>query len=509
MPDRIMDLHTHLFNARYIPLESVISNAMGKADSKLARGVAKLLYAITDSSYSDEQALEVQKHFPGTATDEVYLERLWDVTRHQLMEEAAKAGFVKQGGLDVMSTSLNAPELQPVLSSEVAESIQALSEVDYAAEGWAEEDFLPVNGTIVAYKDLPSDFLFSDFLDWSRRVVKKAIRAATKLMQPDAWGDKAVNYLEFFLTMLKSEKATLERLLSGYQQVRKNLKVVHFMMDMQLAFEVPTPPYYPFAQQLEFMRKLQQDNPHTIIGFSAFDPRRDNWEPLLNQALKDGFSGFKFYPAMGYLPIGNKEPKVQARIEAFFDCCVEHDIPVFVHCTPEGFQTRNKEGLNAHPKHWKTLLEDERWSRLRLCLGHAGGGRAGNKGINSPGWMAESESEWIDVNNFARIVAELCTAYPNVYCELGYITELLDGNAPRERLIANIEKARRDAKDAGRPYDLMNKIAYGSDWHMPDMVNNTQDYLGVFVDIMNRPEYVPYRDKFFSENAYQYLKLSA
>ena len=90
-----------------------------------------------------------------------------------------------------------------------------------------------------------------------------------------------------------------------------------------------------------------------------------------------------------------------------------------------------------------------------------------------------------DADNFARIVADLCATYPNVYCELGYITELLDDPTARELLVANIERARAEAERP--PHDFLDKVAYGSDWHMPSMVDNTARYLDVFVDIMNRP----------------------
>lgn len=37
----MLDLHTHLFNARYVPLASVIANAMGKDEGHLANPVAE------------------------------------------------------------------------------------------------------------------------------------------------------------------------------------------------------------------------------------------------------------------------------------------------------------------------------------------------------------------------------------------------------------------------------------------------------------------------------------
>ena len=175
---------------------------------------------------------------------------------------------------------------------------------------------------------------------------------------------------------------------------------------------------------------------------------------------------------------------------------------MFVHCTPIGFQTKEKKGLNAHPS-TGALLEHERWRDLRLCLGHAGGG-ASNLGVSSAGWMADNDAEWSDADNFARIVADLCATYPNV-CELGYITELLDDPTARELLVANIERARARPGRTAAP-DFLDKVAYGSDWHMPSMVDNTARYLDVFVDIMNRPAYAAHRDLFFHDTAMAYLK---
>ena len=34
LPARVVDLHTHLFNARYLPLESVIASAMKKTKAR-------------------------------------------------------------------------------------------------------------------------------------------------------------------------------------------------------------------------------------------------------------------------------------------------------------------------------------------------------------------------------------------------------------------------------------------------------------------------------------------
>ncbi|MFC7205555.1 hypothetical protein ACFQOZ_00690 [Comamonas endophytica] len=89
---------------------------------------------------------------------------------------------------------------------------------------------------------------------------------------------------------------------------------------------------------------------------------------------------------------------------------------------------------------------------------------------------------------------------------MAYLAQLMqgDGFAPFE---ANLRRARQDAASAGRPYELLEKMAYGSDWHMPDVITRTRRYLDLFLEWMNQPEYAPYREAFFWKNAYRYLRL--
>lgn len=78
-----------------------------------------------------------------------------------------------------------------------------------------------------------------------------------------------------------------------------------------------------------------------------------------------------------------------------------------------------------------------------------------------PNWAADdNESDAAD--NFARIVTEPCTNYPKVYCEVANMFPMLNHDNGGI-FVANLERARNDASTKGRPYDLMDKIAYGTD----------------------------------------------
>lgn len=504
LPARIFDLHTHLFNARYLPLASIIAHAMGRDASPLARQVARLLQALTGSAYAQ---VPVEAVFSQAADDTLELEcleHLWRMVEYELLLTTGSLEAVEQGVSPQLEQSLEAPVFDRLRASQFMDILLSLEQIDYVSEGWpgpraAESGFAAqLPGAEVAGS-------FPDFVRWAERVVRKALWVVTRLMDPKAWGD-AINYPAFFLTLLHSEEQLLQKLFAGYGAGLPPLQAAHYLIDMQPAFPGQETPFYPLQPvQEDRMQALQRAHPARIFGFSAFDPRREDWHARALHALGKGFAGFKFYPAMGIKPVGN-DAAIQARVDAFYDFCVARDLPVFAHCTPVGFQTRLRLGGYAHPRHWHAVLEQPRWQTLRLCLGHAGGGRLDNGALHSAGWFADSDAEWQHEDNFARIVSELCSSYPNVYCEVGYLTELLQGEG-QSRFSSNLQRAREAARAAGRPFELLDRMAYGSDWHMPEVVTRTRRYLDVFLELFERPEYAGYRERFFWRNAYRFLRL--
>lgn len=498
MPARILDLHVHLFNARYLPLASIIADAMKKDESRLAKGVAKLLNALTGSAYETPAALtRAPAAMLRASGGAPYLDAIWEVTRHELLLATRSPSMLRSADGASEPPGDNALPIARMLDSELMAIIEELDGIDYAAEGWTEDaaDAAPASTGSVAARSAPS------ILGRSERIVKKALRVVTALMDPHAWGELH-DYLEFFFTMLRNEDRMVDKLYSVYGDGLPPIEAVHYMMDMQLAYPVPTPPYYPFQNdQILRMQELQRRFPGKIYGFCAFDPRREAWRGIADEARQRGLSGFKFYPSLGYKPSGTEDATLQGRIDDFFRYCVEHSMPVFVHCTPVGFQTRKQEGANAHPKYWEPVLEKH--PGLRLCFGHAGGGRARNGGLVSAGWDAATDDEWTHDDNFARKVANLCARYEHVYCEFGHLSDLQEPGGI-DRLLRNLQRAREENAGA---WDLLDKLAYGTDWHMPAMIGETRAYLGIFLGIFDRAEYAAYRERFFWQNGYRYLGL--
>ena len=497
MPTRILDLHVHLFNARYLPLASIIADAMKKDESRLARGVAKLLYALTGSAYETPVPLAAPAAMLRAGGGDPYLDAIWEVTRHELLLATRSPSLMRSAHSTSETRADSALPIARMLDSELMAIIREPDEIDYVAEGWVEdaEDTTAASTAPFASRNALS------ILGTSERIVKKSLRIVVALMDPHAWGE-VHDYLEFFFTMLRNEDRMVEKLYSAYGDGLPPIEAVHYMMDMQLAYPVPAPPYYPFQNdQIRRMQELQRRFPGKIYGFCAFDPRRESCRGIADEARKRGLIGFKFYPSLGYKPSGTADATLQTRIDDFFQYCVDHSMPIFVHCTPVGFQTRKQEGGNAHPKYWEPVLA--RHPDLRLCFGHAGGGRASNGDLVSAGWDATTDAEWKHDDNFARIVANLCTRYEHVYCEFGHLTDLQEPGGA-DRFLRNIDLAREE--HAG-PWDLLDKLAYGTDWHMPAMTDNIREYLGIFLDIFERAEYAPYRERFFWQNGYRYLGL--
>lgn len=514
MLPKIVDLHSHMFNLRYLPVESILNNWL--KSRTFAWIAAQILYRMVGSSYRTtssrhvmlqefrQQAAESGQDTDSEQLDDFYIDEMWKMAKHELLLTTQEQNLIAQLKKDGEGPTLwmNQPkEVYPgLMNSDLFNLILKLEAVQYKPE-W--EAVIPRSKFTLPSNTLRAAKSISDLLDAAGYVLKRVLWVIVKLVLPKFVSEKGHSFGEFLFTLLASEELILDRFLKAYGDGLPPIRTVHYMMDMQMAYPGKTPAFYDFSTvQLDRMQTLWRRHPETLIGFSAFDPRRPDWEKLVITSRKKGFIGFKFYPALGYRPTDNQNKNFQLRINAFFDWCVknENDVPIFTHCTPEGFEASKGAGSNAHPKYWRKALQKRK--TLRLCLGHAGGGRM----RKSAGWLATSDEEWATDDNYACGVVELCITYPNVYCEMAYITTLLaedrDGKI-RDTFLSNLERARKIKGE----YDFMTKIAYGSDWHMPEMVTNARRYLDVWFEIFSLPDYKDYREQFFWKNSETYLKI--
>jgi Amidohydrolase len=386
----VIDVHTHVFNARYLPLKNVFLSFLGKPKwykKAAAAAAARVIEEATGSSYQ------------GRLADIEPDDEIWERVETEL--ESRTRGFMVAAGdrpkadyaadrleTDPLFGALVELEQLLILSGDDPDSPSAEDPSDRSTtssfEAYSHAARRSVAHTVTA--PLVRGAAIEGMFDRFEHVVKWAWK---KLW---AWFDKAMvwwdslrDFRTFVRRLMMAEREILSALITAYGS--NDVRFVHHMMDMEYAYTPSTPARYPFDEQLKRMRRLADDSGGRLWGFTAFDPRRQE-----EFSMPDGFAGVKFYPAMGYRPWGDPDDDVRAAVEKFHEYCEKKKVPVFTHCTPRGFQARKGFGVNAHPKYWAQALDKH--PLLRLCLGHAGGGAMTNKEGNlySPGWYAANSA---------------------------------------------------------------------------------------------------------------------
>jgi predicted TIM-barrel fold metal-dependent hydrolase len=292
-----------------------------------------------------------------------------------------------------------------------------------------------------------------------------------------------------------------------------------------------------FTQQLPRVRELDQDpvSAAMFIHFVAFSPYRvtgtippSGWGEAqefldIKAAMAAGAWGVKFYPPAGYRASGNDIPsrpilyallrkqwdsryldQSDARLDdinfALFKYCAENNIPVLAHCMTGEFQAASNYGeLMAHPAFYRAVLDKLESLptplHLRLCLAHAGGPTF---------WYGIANDDAHKV--WGEQVYELCTRYPNVYCDVGCLDNIMDKD---QRLVfANQMLALFEKPTAPRAYPFASKIIYGSDWFMPEPAANGVDYLNEYRRVFLTPQLKSHYKDFLCRNALQFLGLA-
>lgn len=544
-PTRLIDMHTHMFNARYLPLRGI---AISKGVPEwLAAIFAKLSWSIARVSDFDVRADEMP----------LSLKNIWEFEASKI--NLMSVQFSKEVDAETNHHAEHNPDLVDKYASMLAESSVAaycLSKIylsdkvnlPHDQETESTISLKQLDEIESVFQELHLHFGDADsakelenisglWIDLNSELHengarRKALVGMVKrfFQKISIFVEDSLDFLDFAWNMTKSETNLLRRLQNYYTDNNIPFVLVHHMMDIEYPYRSETGepshgkvkiPFYgrnsSDFSQLSQMRQLALRSQGTLLGFSAFDPTRflneqnsdEEIIKYLQKGMSNGMVGFKFYPPMGFKPARNTNSRLEHVVDVFLDYCVKHDICIFSHCTPKGFELSadRETGLNAHPKYWRSAVEKPGRKNLRLCLGHAGGGyyKLKKSKLESHGWLASSVSEWNDVNNFACEVVRLCREYPNVYCELANIDVILTDTSARKSMAKNLRIQLTD-EDVPRPYALKDKIMYGTDWHMVGMVNDLIDYFDVLLDMFNQEQLIPLIEPFFYGNALRYLK---
>lgn len=495
-PTKILDVHSHMFNLKYLPVAGILVRLSGnKINDKIARGIEWLFLRKTKSDF--ETTVRVQ--------DVTYQGKDANVFAYQLLGLPEifynPEQLIKFSDDEIVNAISNMATKAELIDTLLSDAIK-----DYcAAEGGPVND---LNHSEVMTSAEETKWLQSIF-SWLQKMLNWVVKTFNLIK----------NNLRWFIFMTNSE-IYLYKYLRNTDAKELDMNV-HLMMDVDAFFEdtinqIKYKSYFDFeSQQVPNMEQLNKQGKGSLIGFVAFNPAKANWQQIIEDAItKRGFKGVKFYPPMGYKAY--LDPNYGKVIEAFLDYCDQKRIPILTHCNCKGFEAQPKtnSGYNSSPVFWEKALLKRK--SLILCLGHGGGSqgwftenRPGDKHKANEISAADIVDNEIDQKkdwnkSYAAMVFKLCVEYANVYCDASYLDEMILPQGGFDQNALNNFKTRlltlfKNEKDFSR------KIMYGSDWHMLFNEGINYVYLKDYIEFFDDKDFEIYVNDFFYNNAMSYL----
>jgi uncharacterized protein len=230
-----------------------------------------------------------------------------------------------------------------------------------------------------------------------------------------------------------------------------------------------------FIAQLDELAAIKAAYKDLVLPFIAIDPRRPGLFELARHYIEEaGFEGFKLYPPLGYFPFDDRLGDIYAYAE-------EKGVPIVTHCSraaalvhyrgeiTAAMRVHPKTGARlegktrrafadnwANPENYRYVLE--KYPRLKLDLGHAGGAVEWRKYLDTT-WPGKLLGEAAPVrggsDTWLETVLGLIGGYENVYADVSY-------TAYDSALLPLLKVLLADPKLAGR-------FLFGSDSYMVQM----------------------------------------
>jgi Amidohydrolase len=488
MNQKIIDIHCHMFNLKYLPVAGIIVRyGEGKVSPRIARGIEWLLLRKTDSDFESMDEMFKKLNAPPRVEEPIY----HLLNSEKLRDPKHIMNYTEVDLVTAMSNMVTTTDLNNTPLSE------ALEEFISSNGGPQELLVQPMSQTS------NTETYWLNVFGWLRKLLNWLVNVAEKIK----------NYIKWFLFMTRSE-ISIYKYFSN-EDGQGVSQFVHHMMDVDSFFDHSS--YFDFeTRQVENMQKLNDYAAGKLIGFVAFNPKQPNWKNIIDDAINNkGFKGVKFYPPIGYKADG--DPAFAPVIEELFDHCDKKRIPLFTHCNNQGFEAQPgnaHSGYNSNPVFWEKALIKR--PNLILCLAHGGGvegwfteNRPGDiysaDQINANNISNESQAQRTNWNaSYAAMVFKLCVKYPYVYTDAAYLDEMiLPGGGFNETPRKNFK--RRLLNIFAKAPEFANKIMYGSDWHMLFQEGTNYVYLQDYLAFFKDKEFDPYRDRFFYDNAISYL----
>ncbi len=457
----IIDVHTHIFNLRYLPVKGIL----------IARGVPPLVAAVVDRFLVGATQLS-----NGVAPPEADVAPLGDMTESEAREDVFRR----------LDAAVATHDQQSLTNSERK-----------ALRRFTKDQF--------ARADLPPGGAGDEAL----------VRAAVDKARMDPGEHDSDSYFRFLALLMRDELTIARAFQADYPGVRF---AIHHLMDMEKGYD--DRPSFANDPQIAKLPSLSQELEGRFVGFLAYDPfRRGDALAPVKQAIESGAAlGVKFYPPSGYRATANVIPRRPAfwrranraqwrsryhdlhsgkdldnLIYPLLDWAVANDVPIFSHCTPNGFEAAPTYGLNSDPRFWEEVLKQPRYRKLRLALGHSGGG---------DWWFSPTAAP--NVPRFDEVALRLARTYENVYLDFGYASEVLDP----EREAIFVERLGEAVATGPDGPSAAGKFMYGSDWHMVASLGRRRELLTILERVFSSPRLEDHKAAFFAGNAARYLKLA-
>jgi predicted TIM-barrel fold metal-dependent hydrolase len=254
------------------------------------------------------------------------------------------------------------------------------------------------------------------------------------ILQEDGPGKSPMDIVQTLRVAMRSTITEVADTL--LDQMDRDDAIVALMMDIHDPKDPPRD-RDNFLRQVAGTAEAAVQRPGRVLPFFGVHPERVDHFELMDDAIqRRGFLGVKLYPSLGYEV---DHPKLLA----VYDYCLEHDVPVLLHCGHGGFYKKKDFIDYCDPSHWKPILVGDR-ADLRVCFAHFGG------------WQSLGTPEGLDPGTWGHTIHELMLERANVFTDLAYHTDQMKAPALEAHYFAKLADLLRDAH-------LQRRILFGTD----------------------------------------------